>query len=48
LKAGVPKEVSYFLENINRSNPILPKEEKLDETTVKIQKRSQEIGRTGQ
>lgn len=34
-KSGIPKRIVYHIENINRMEPILPQEEKLDETETK-------------
>jgi hypothetical protein len=41
LRMKVPKDVAYFLENINRSNPKLPEEKLLDESKVEKQIESQ-------
>lgn len=32
---GIPKGITYYLENINRNVPELPKDEKLDEKELK-------------
>lgn len=47
LKYGVPKGIAYFLENVNRSQIKLTKEDKVDESPVRKMKESQDFFKSG-
>lgn len=47
IRLQIPREIVYFLENINRSNVQLPAKEKVDEQIFKDQKEGQEGFKSG-